>query len=110
MTRTEMTHTQYQTALQVIKAFLIAHGFDENKRTKHGEKDVQDGHWMLWWIEINHTSTCPNCFQPYVENLLRRLENGSYLFGQPVINGVDHAWHPEFSDQIRRAAGLADPS
>lgn len=102
-----MTLAQYQTALQVIKAFLIAHGFDENKRTKHGAKDVQDGHWMLWWITCHHSPSCPNCFETYIRQLLERLENGSYLFGQPVINGVDHAWRSEFSDQVWRAAGLA---
>ena len=101
-----MTLEQYQAALTIIKNFLVARGWDD-QRMRAG---IEDGDWLLWWIEKYFTPDCPNCCECCIEELLTRLENGSYYEGQPLVNANTHLWTAKDSHLVRVAAGLVDPS
>ena len=104
-----MTLEQYQAALKIIKEFLLCRGHDaDNIAHRDNDSVIENGDWMLVWIKKHYSPTCPNCYQPYIEGLLKRLQNGSYLIGTPIANDVSHPWTPACSDKVRKTAGLAD--
>lgn len=98
-----MTKYQYQAALKIIREFLLTRGWSADRV----QKDVEDGHWILRWIDEYWDPVCPNCYEQYIEKLLSRMENGSYLVdGSPLLAETEHPWTPECSEIVREKAGL----
>lgn len=98
-----MDEVVFKEVLGVCRVFLLCRGFDSS-RVVDG---VEDGHWLLRVIEEVGTSECPACYSAYLKNLLARLENGSYLTGEPQAPG-EGEWTKSDTQKVRQImAGAA---
>jgi len=100
-----MTRYQYQAALQCIKNFLVCRSYD----IRHTQEEVEDGQWIGQCIDASFESSCDKCYPVFTTELLMRLENGSFINGEPLLDQSQNPWQPCFSAEVRKIAGLPDP-
>jgi|GEM_PF-1880402 len=99
-----MNKDQYQAALQCVKNFLVCRCYD----IRHTYEEIEDGQWIVQCIDVSYDSPCTESYPEFIKQLLKRLDNGSYITGNPLMYQSQNPWKQRDSALVWRLAVLTE--